>query len=99
MIQDAAGGETGAKLYFDKQSGILVRQVRYSDTAVGVIPTQIDYSDYRRGRGSQDAVPLWSVTWTDGRSTIELTDLQPNVQIPAAKFAMPAPPKAKTAAR
>ena len=41
VIQEASGGETGVKLYFSKQTGLLVRQVRYSNTAVGVIPTQM----------------------------------------------------------
>lgn len=96
VIQDASGGDTGAKLYFDKQSGLLVRQVRYSDTAVGVIPTQIDYSDYRNVAGVK--MPFHVVwTWTDGRSTIDLSEIKPNVPIEAAKFAMPATPKAKPA--
>jgi hypothetical protein len=94
VIQNAAKGDTGAKLYFDSQSGLLVRQVRYVDTAVGVIPTRIDYSDYRNVAGVK--VPFRRiVTWTDGRSTIELSEIQPNVGIDPAKFAEPAPPKAK----
>jgi hypothetical protein len=96
VIQEASGGETGVKLYFDKVSGLLVRQVRYSDTAVGVIPTQVDYSDYRLVAGVK--MPFhWVVTWTDGQSTIQLTTVQPNARVDAAKFATPAPPKAKTA--
>jgi len=79
-----AGGDTGAKLYFDSQSGLLVRQVRYVDTAVGVIPTRIDYSDYRTVAGVK--IPFRRVvTWTNGRSTIELTDVQPNARIQAAQ--------------
>lgn len=98
VIQNAARGEAGAKLYFDSQSGLLVRQVRYVDTAVGVIPTRIDYSDYRTVAGVK--VPFRRVvTWTDGRSTIELSEVQPNVRIEAAKFATPAPPTAKPATR
>ncbi|PYV61666.1 MAG: hypothetical protein DMG97_42485 [Acidobacteria bacterium] len=98
VIQNAAGGDAGAKLYFDNQSGLLVRQVRYVDTAVGVIPTRIDYSDYRTVAGVK--VPFRRVvTWTDGRSTIELSEVQPNVRIEAAKFATPAPPTAKPATR
>jgi len=98
VIQDAAGGDTGAKLYFDKQSGLLLRQVRYSDTAVGVIPAQVDYSDYRLVAGVK--VPFHVVwTWTDGRSIIQLNEIQPNVQIAAAKFATPATPVAKPEAK
>jgi hypothetical protein len=94
VIQNAARGDAGAKLYFDSQSGLLVRQVRYVDTAVGVIPTRIDYSDYRDVAGVK--IPFRRVvTWTDGRSTIELSEVQPNARIEAAKFAEPAPPKPK----
>jgi photosynthetic reaction center cytochrome c subunit len=93
VIQEAGKGEIGAKLYFDSESGLLVRQVRYTDTAVGVIPTQIDYSDYRTVAGVK--VPFkWVVTWTDDLWNIELSEVQPNVHIDGAKFAMPAPPKA-----
>jgi outer membrane lipoprotein-sorting protein len=37
------------------------------------------------------------ITWTNGRSTIELSQVQPNVRIDAAQFARPAAPKAKSA--
>jgi hypothetical protein len=98
VIQDAVRGDAGTKLYFDSQSGLLVRQVRYVDTAVGVIPTRIDYSDYRTVAGVK--VPFRRVvTWTDGRSTIELSEVQPNVRIEAAKFATPSPPTAKPATK
>jgi len=96
VIQNAARGNTGAKLYLDSESGLLVRQVHFVDTAVGVIPTQVDYSDYRTVAGVK--VPFRRVvTWTDGRSTIELSQVQPNARIDAAQFAKPAPPKAKSA--
>lgn len=83
------------KLYFDSTSGLLVRLVRYTNSPVGVNPTQIDYSDYREVSGVK--LPYrWIVTWTDGRSTIELNELRTNVSIDAAKFAKPTPigPKA-----
>lgn len=96
VIQNAARGNTGAKLYFDSESGLLVRQVHFVDTAVGVIPTQVDYSDYRTVAGVK--VPFRRVvTWTDGRSTIELSQVEPNARIDAAQFAKPAPPKGKPA--
>ena len=75
--------------YFD-QAGLLVRVVRWADTAVGRIPTQIDYSDYRDVAGVK--LPFkWTVTWTNGQSTTELSAIQPNVTIDAARFNRPAP--------
>jgi photosynthetic reaction center cytochrome c subunit len=90
VVQGTSAGQSPVKLYFDKESGLLVRQVRYSDTTVGLNPTQIDYADYRQVAGVK--VPFrWTVTWTDGRSTFELSEVQPNASIDAAKFARPAP--------
>jgi len=77
------------KLYFDQNSGLLVRLVRYSETAIGRVPTQIDYSDYRDVAGVK--MPFrWTVTWTDNQTFIELSEVRPNVPIDAAKFARPA---------
>ena len=78
------------KLYFDKMSGLLVRQVRYAQTIVGLNPTQVDYSDYREVSGTK--LPFhWTVTWTDGQSIFEINQVLPNVPIDAGKFAKPAP--------
>ncbi|HYR43569.1 MAG TPA: DUF6544 family protein, partial [Terriglobia bacterium] len=75
--------------YFD-EAGLLVRLVRLVDTAVGRVPTQVDYADYRDVSGVK--MPFrWTATWTDGQSTTQLTEMQSNVPIDAAKFARPAP--------
>ena len=77
------------KLYFEKKSGLLLRLLRYTDTALGLNPTQIDYADYRDVSGVKMPFRL-TVTWTDGRSTIVLSELRANVSIDAAKFSKPA---------
>jgi hypothetical protein len=98
IIQGTGAGGSRVKLFFDKQSGLLVRVVRYTETAVGVVPTQTDYSDYREVAGVK--MPFrWTVTWTDGQSTTELSAVEPNVRIDAAKFAEPAPAAPKPAAQ
>jgi photosynthetic reaction center cytochrome c subunit len=80
---------TIAKLYFDKQTGLLVRQVRYIDTAVGRVTTHVIYSDYRAVNGVK--MPFqWEVTWVDGQATIKLTSLQANAPVNANVFAKPA---------
>lgn len=85
-------------MYFDSTSGLLVRVVRYTNSLVGVNPTQIDYSDYRDVSGIK--LPYrWVITWTDGRSTIELNELRTNVPIDATRFAKPTPIAPKTASR
>ena len=93
VVQGAMADGTRVKLYFDKASGLLVRQTRYSPTVVGTVAARVDYSDYRLLPGIGVNVPYnWQVTWVDGRSTINLTSVQPNVPIDAAKFFKPAPP-------
>jgi len=94
VVQGAMADGTRVKLYFDKASGLLVRQTRYSPTAVGTVAARVDYSDYRLLPGLGVKIPYnWQVTWVDGRSTIILESVQPNVPVDAAKFAKPAPPR------
>ena len=89
VLQGTSPRQPPVNLYFD-ESGLLVRLVRFADTAVGRVPTQIDYADYREVSGVK--MPFrWTTTWTDGQSTTQLSDVQPNVQIEPAKFARPAP--------
>ena len=84
------GGRSPLNLYFDEESGLLVRALRFADTAVGRIPTQIDFGDYRDAGGVK--VPFnVTETWTDGRSAVELTDVRTNVTIDDARFRRPAP--------
>jgi photosynthetic reaction center cytochrome c subunit len=64
--------------------------VRIVDTPIGRVPTQIDYSDYRDVAGVKIQF-RWISTWTDGRVTIEFTNVQPNVAIDASRFDRPVP--------
>jgi hypothetical protein len=77
-----------ATFYFDKETNLLTRMVRYADSAVGRVPTQIDYSDYRPVAGVKLA-HKWIYGWVSGREEYAMTEVQPNVQIDAAKFARP----------
>jgi len=89
IVQGIGAGKTRFKLYFDEETGLLARQVRYSDTPIGLVPLQVDYADYRDVAGVK--VPFKIVTtWTDGQSNILLTDVQPNVAIGPERFRKPA---------
>lgn len=88
VVQGTGAGGVTATLYFDAETGLLRRQVRYVESPVGRIPTQVDYSDYREVAGVR--MPFrWTVTWLDGRDEIELSEVQANVAIDAARFAKP----------
>jgi photosynthetic reaction center cytochrome c subunit len=83
-------GKPPMHLYFDQQSGLLLRLVRYGDTALGWLPTQIDYADYREANGIK--VPYrWTLARPSGRFTIQVNDLQQNVPVDDAKFVKPEP--------
>jgi photosynthetic reaction center cytochrome c subunit len=79
------------RLYFDEQSGLLLRILRYGETALGRLPTEIDYADYRDVSGVK--IPFrWTLARPSGRFTIQVTDVQQNVPVDDAKFAKPAAP-------
>lgn len=89
ILQGSSPGELPVNFYFD-ESGLLVRMVRWNRTAVGIVPTQVDYSDYREAGGLK--LPFRTVvTWTDGQNTTVLKEIRPNVAIDASRFARPAP--------
>jgi photosynthetic reaction center cytochrome c subunit len=100
VIEGTTAGGSAIKLYFDKETGLLVRQVRYNNTIIGLTPTHVEYSDYRAVNGVK--VPFhWTATWVDGQSTTDLSSVQANVPIDAARFTKPAPavPKSTSASR
>jgi hypothetical protein len=77
-----------ATLYFDSKSGLLLRELRYSRSPIGRVPTQIDYADYRDVKGIKIPHRL-TFAWLDGRDSIELKDVQVNVPIPDTRFGTP----------
>jgi hypothetical protein len=94
VIEGKTPEGSGIKLYFDRETGFLVRSVRYSDTAVGTVPIAVVYSNYRDVPGLGVKIPFtWQVTWTNGRGTFNITSLQPNAAIDAGRFGRPAPGK------
>ena len=79
-------------LFFDKQSGLLLRELRYGNSPIGRVPTQIDYSDYRDVNGIKFPFHI-TFAWLDGRDSIVLNDIKTNVPVEEAKFGRPAPLK------
>jgi hypothetical protein len=82
-------GQPPVKLYFDEQSGLLVRMARYADSPLGLTPTQIDYDDYRDVEGVRVSF-RWTIAEPDGISAIQLSEIRQNVPVDDARFAKPA---------
>ena len=84
-------GQTPVRLYFDTQTGLLVRLVRYVETPLGRLPTQVDYADYRDADGTK--IPYqWSISRPGNRFTIQVESVQQNVPVDDSKFVAPPPP-------
>jgi photosynthetic reaction center cytochrome c subunit len=84
-------GQPPLRLYFDQQSGLLLRLVRYAETALGRNPTQVDYADYRDADGVK--IPYrWTLARPGNRFTIQIDQVQQNVPVDDAKFTAPPPP-------
>jgi photosynthetic reaction center cytochrome c subunit len=75
-------------LFFDDKTNLLVRMIRYTQSPIGRVPTQTDYSDYRDVGGIKFPFE-YSFLWLDGRFTAKITDVKTNVAIDAAKFEKP----------
>ena len=83
-----------ATLYFDQETGLLLRMVRYGKSPIGRVPTQVDYADYRDVGGIKLPFRM-TFAWLDGRDAIQLNEVRTNVPIDAARFGRPAPAKAR----
>jgi photosynthetic reaction center cytochrome c subunit len=81
-------GQPPVKLYFDQQSSLLVRLVRYAESPLGRLPSQIDYADYREVDGVQ--IPFRVTSSGPGSSsTIQIEQVRQNIEIDGTRFARP----------
>jgi photosynthetic reaction center cytochrome c subunit len=81
-----------ATFYFDKQTGLLLRMVRYANSAVGRVPTQIDFADYGPVAGVMMPFKR-TYGWVSGREEYTLTEIKTNVPVDDSKFVKPPSPK------
>ena len=90
VVQGTGSRGLVATLYFDKESGLLVRMVRFGNSPIGRAPTQVDFADYREVAGTGIKMPFrWTFGWLDGRDTLELKEVRVNVPVDPAVFARP----------
>ncbi len=88
LVAGRTEGQPPLRLYLDKESGLLLRLVRYAETPLGRNPTQIDYADYRNANGVK-APFRWILARPGNRFTIQVEQLQQNVPVDDSKFAIP----------
>lgn len=91
VLMARSPGHMPVRFYFDKDSGLLLRELRLVETPLGRNPSQVDYADYRETGGVK--IPYqWTIARPGGRFTIKITEVQQNVPIDDSKFAAPQPP-------
>ena len=97
LVVGVPQGEKPESLYFDTQSGLLLRKQTVLPTPIGDSPFQIDFDDYR-DTGSGVKVPfLIHMSPANARTelapdaTLRVIKVEDNVAIDNARFARPAP--------
>jgi len=90
LVQGLTPAKSPIKLYFDDKTGLLTRALYYADTVIGKVPTQIDIEQYKDVAGLK-LPSKWTSTWTDGQAHFDMSQVQANVAVDAAKFNKPAP--------
>jgi photosynthetic reaction center cytochrome c subunit len=91
VVLGISHGQPPVKLYFEKDSGLLVRMVHYADTALGFNPTQVDFADYREVGGVKTPY-RWTISRPSGSFTIKIDEVKENVPMDDAMFVKPAAP-------
>ena len=90
-------GDSSEWLYFDTQSGLLLRKVTVLPTPAGNSPFQTDFDDYRdTGSGVKfpfliQMNPATPRTELAPNATLRVTKVQDNASIEDSRFAKPAP--------
>ena len=97
VVIGTPAANTPERLYFDTQTGLLLRKWTYVDTASGRSPYQLDFDDYRNtGSGVKipfvvHMSPAGPRTEIEPTSTLRITSVKDNTPIDNAKFVKPMP--------
>ena len=80
------------RLFFDTQTGLLLRRISYMATLLGLIPEQIDFEDYRDVDGVKFpfTIRVSSIEVGNPVSTRTFSEMKLNGGVDDAKFNIPA---------
>ena len=73
------------QLFFDRDTGVLLRRAISTRTPLGALAEQIDYSDYRDVSGVKLPFQVHHATWNQA-NTLKFTDVKLNVPLDDALF-------------
>jgi hypothetical protein len=91
VVEATTREHTTEKLYFDVQTGLLLRWVKFIETMIGSIPETTDYDDYRAVDGVKIAFKRHREQLQGFEaSTLTFSEIKSNVEIDQARFEKPA---------
>lgn len=95
VIEAASPNQRKEKLYFDVQSGLLLRRVALSETILGDDPEQTDYEDYREVGGVKLPFTIIVSFLDDSHygTTRRYAEIKHNAPVDDARFNPPAAAK------
>lgn len=79
------------RLFFDAETGLLVRRMGYTETPLGTLPDQVDYEDYREVDGIK--VPFTVKIYVVGgfsTATRQFSEIKFNLPVEDSRFNKPA---------
>jgi photosynthetic reaction center cytochrome c subunit len=90
VLRGTSAGNVRERLYFDAQTGLLVRRITVTSTPIGNIPEQVDFSDYRDVDGVKMPFSL-RISSIDSffSSTRTFTEIKLNVPVDEKRFNKP----------
>lgn len=92
VIRAVGKGEVSERLYFEVSSGLLLRRMLMTRTALGLFPEQVEYDDYREVDGVKLPFTVRRME-INTRWTQKYTEIKHNVAVDDARFAKPEAPK------
>lgn len=92
VVLATRGENDNDRLYFDVETGLLVRRITYLRTMVAVIPEQTDFEDYRDVDGVKMPFLIRVSPIDAGNPYVvrKITEIKLNAPVDESKFAMPA---------
>jgi hypothetical protein len=90
VITGTLPNKSRERLFFDAETGLLVRRMGFIETPLGALPAQTDYEDYREVDGVK--VPFTVKSYVVGgffAATRKFTEVKFNVPVESSRFAKP----------
>lgn len=88
LVEGRATDSQREELSFDSATGLLVRRLEYRETALGTLPSETDYEDYRDVDGVKLPFTVRRVS-PRSRQVEQYSGIRQNVAIEEATFRMP----------